>query len=97
MEVSRTAEATLRAQAAHLERALSEDCPDPASGAAGLGARLRAARLAQHLSTNELGRRAGISGLAVRKIEDGGGWRGDTVERLALALAVSPAALAGWT
>lgn len=92
----RTAAATERAQKASLERALSLEQPDPQPGAAGIPARLRARRLEQQLSQHELGRRAGLRGQTVQAIEGGGGATCLTVERLAKALDVSPAWLAGW-
>jgi ribosome-binding protein aMBF1 (putative translation factor) len=110
--VNRTEAATAAAIVAHLlrDRFKLFDSPDePEPGAAGLPERVRNCRITIGLSTEELGRRAGLSGFAVRAIENGGGAKLETVEKLATALTgalreqtgddaqtVSPNELAGW-
>lgn len=90
--MTRTAKATERAKAVHLERALNEERPEPEPGATGMPARLRKRRLELGLSTQELGRLAEVDGALVRKVEVSKAKREQTIEKLAKAMGVSP----GW-
>lgn len=58
---------------------------------------LERARVAKGWTQTELAREAMVAVESIRRIEDGKGATLATVEKLAAALGVSPAHLAGWT
>ena len=93
MTKSRAASRVAAARAAALGRQVISE---PAAGAAGLGARLKAQRLARGWSHRDLAAAAGVAQRAPGKIEQGGDSRTLTVEKLAEALGVDPALLVGW-
>lgn len=91
-EQPRTAQAT----AARLERVLSNP-PAAKPGAAGLGARLWQARVDSGLTQAELADKAGLAQRALSNYERGLTHPdAPTIERLAKALEIDPAWLAGW-